>query len=654
MRNGRAETYVTAAGFLIVAGLLCLVAAQLHGIEERLLVQGQQIRSLGEATDRLASTRGAAATPGGATATTAADEMPPHVLHPDVPNLLKPKGLHWPGPGASLEGVLRRGLMHGDPKGFNPLLEDSEDLVDYLTPLAGASIAERNAWTNPDEWYGVMANRVEVTDDSKEFTIYLRKGARWHAPIVDVNDPKYAWLRGEHEVTADDYVFTLDMITNPQVANGFLKNFFKELESWKAVDDTTLVVRWKKKEYLNVETTLSLEPIPRFLFAFDESGKPFPKETVGLRLNQHWYNNKGYLGAGPYRMASYETGSRIRFVRNEDFVGEKPAIKEVVFPIYTDPNQTLLKLKAHQLSVGWLTAPQFRDEVQPYEGAANPPKNSPFFDGRLHCARVPRFSYYYIAWNADRPLFGDKRVRRALTYALNRTQIIENVLAGLAHIAVGPFLSDSPLNDPAIKPLPFDLGEARKLLESAGWTDTDGDGLVDKELHPGDKKRVPFEFTLLTYGSSKEITALANIYKEDLLKIGVRLNVDSPEWSLMQKRMAEKSFDAYTGGWGTTWDEDPYQTWHSSQADVPGGSNRVGFRNKEADALMEKLHVTFDHDERLRLYHAFHRIIHEEQPYTFLFSKTDFVCTWNDVKDVVFAKLRPGIRTLPWSVTSAE
>jgi ABC-type transport system substrate-binding protein len=469
-----------------------------------------------------------------------------------------------------------------------------------------------------------------------------------------VNDPKYAWLRGEHEVTADDFVFTLDMIMNPQVANGFLKNYFKELGSYKAVDETTLVIRWKKKEYLSVETTLSLIPMPRFLFAFDEDGKPFPKESAGLRFNQHWYNNKGYLGAGAYRMAAYEPGNRMRFVRHDGFVGEKPAIKEIIFPIYTDPNQTLLKLKAHQIGVGVLTAPQYRDEVQPYEHAPNPPKDSPFFDGRLHCARVPRVGFYFIGWNADRPLFADKRVRRAMTYALNRPQIIDNVLAGLAQISTGPFQAGSRVNDPTIKPLPFDLGEAKKLLEAAGWTDTDGDGLVDKVLRPGDAKRTPFEFTLTIYGSNKEIAALANIYKEDLLKIGVRVNVDAPEWSLMQKRMAEKSFDAYTGGWGTTWDEDPYQIFHSSQADVPQGSNRVGFRNREADALMEKLHVTFDHDERLRLYHAFHRIIHDEQPYTFLFSKTDFVCTWKDVKDVVFAITRPPIRTLPWSVESAD
>ena len=73
------------------------------------------------------------------------------------------------------------------------------------------------------------------------------------------------------------------MIVNPQVSNGWLKSFFKELESYKAVDDKTLVIRWKKSEFLNVETTLSLLALPRYLFAFDEDGKLLPKESLGLR-----------------------------------------------------------------------------------------------------------------------------------------------------------------------------------------------------------------------------------------------------------------------------------------------------------------------------------------------------------------------------------
>jgi ABC-type transport system substrate-binding protein len=352
-------------------------------------------------------------------------------------------------------------------------------------------------------------------------------------------------------------------------------------------------------------------------------------------------------------MALYEPGSRIRFVRHDGFIGEKPAIEAVEFLIYTDPKLTLLKLKAHELGEGVLTPAQYREEIEPYEHGAPPPKDSPFFDGRIHCERVPKFSFYYIGWNENRPFFADKRVRRAMTYALNRPEIIDGVLARMGKISTGPFDADSPANDPSIEPLPFDLGEAKKLLEEAGFRDTDGDGILDKALHPGDSKRAPFEFTLLVYASSKEFGSLANIYKEDLLKIGVKMNIEAPEWSLMQKRMEEKSFDAYTGGWGTTPDDDLYQIWHSSQADIPHGSNRIAFRNKEADALSEKLRVTFDRKERLDVFHAFHRLIHEEQPYTFLISKKDFECTWTDVKDVVFSKVRPAINSLPWSMAVA-
>lgn len=651
MQSGRGGTYVNLVGFLVVAALLGLVAAQLHGIETKLGVQSQQIHALGEATERLSAQRPVAAVGVTTSAERVPDEQPDHVLHPDVPNFLKPKATHWPKPGASLDGVLRRGWPYGDPKGFNILIEGSADILETMGTMCAASVADRNSFTNPDEWTGVLATRVEITDGFKEFTIYLRKHAKWQAPIVDLNDPKFAWLKGDHEVTAADFVFTLDMIKNPQVPNGGMKSQFENLESYKAEGDRTLIVRWKKPLFSNVEATLSLTPIPRFLFAFDQDGKALPKDTLGLRFTQHWYNNKGFIGAGPYRMTSYEPGTRMRLERFEDYVGEKPAIREVILPIYTDPNQTLLKLKAHETSIGTLTPGQYREEIQPYEGSPNPPKNNPFFDGRITCARVPRFGYFYIGWNADRPLFADKRVRRAMTLALNRQELMKSVFAGLGTISTGPYLASSPDNDPSIQALPFDLDAAKKLLAEAGFEDTDGDGVLDKQLRPGDKKRTPFEFSLLTYGSSKEYAALANVYKDDLLKIGVKLNVDAVEWSLMQKRMEEKSFDSFTGGWALTWDNDLFQIWHSSQADIPHGSNMIGFRNKEADAIIEKLRATFDPGERLTLFHAFHRLVHDEQPYTFLLSKTDLVCTWNDVKDVAFAKSPPVIDTLPWSVS---
>jgi ABC-type oligopeptide transport system substrate-binding subunit len=127
----------------------------------------------------------------------------------------------------------------------------------------------------------------------------------------------------------------------------------------------------------------------------------------------------------------------------------------------------------------------------------------------------------------------------------------------------------------------------------------------------------------------------------EAVSIGVKMNVDAAEWSLMQKRMEEKKFDAVTVGWALPWSTDPYQIWHSSQADVPKGSNTVGFRNKEADAIIESLRVTLDPGERARKLQDFHRILHREQPYTFVYIPKSAYCYRRGLENVVYAKERP-------------
>lgn len=649
MRKGSTLDYVLVAGLGLVLLVLVIVLFQVNNLEKRFITQGAQLRALGETTERLMA-GGVRLKGGGGPATGDGDQK---FLHPEVENFLKPADTHWPPPGATLDGVLTRGWPTGDPKGFNSLLESFADLSEYIEAYAALPLASRNSWTNPEIWHGELAHRVEITDDFKEFTIYLKQGVLWHPPAnVDLNDPKFAWLKGDHEVTAEDMVFTFDIILNPQVENGSLKNYYAELESAKAIDPHTLVVRWKKKQYGNLEFTLALFPLPKFIFAYDADGKPFSQDTLGIRFNQHWYNNKGFVGAGPYRMETYKPGSKIRLVRNERFIGEKPAIAAIDYPIYTDPQQTLLKLKAHELSIGGLTPGQYREEILRHEGKEKP-KGSPFFDGRINCQKIFSPSFDYLGWNADRPLFADKRVRRAMTHAFDRTRILESVFVGLGEITTHPYVAGAPYADPNIKPYPFDLAEAKRLLAEAGFSDSDGDGLLDKKLRPGDAKPTPFEFTMLISASSNEATAMANIFREDLLKIGVKMKVDAAEWSLMLKRMEEKSFDAFTGAWLMGFDVDLYQIWHSSQADAPKGSNRVGFRNPAADKIIEELRITFDPARRKALLQEFHRLVHEEQPYTFFKTRKVVACAWKDVQNLIFAKERPITNSLPWWVKTS-
>jgi ABC-type transport system substrate-binding protein len=636
-------------GALALALLLVVVIlVRAHRLEERFLIQGREMRAVGEATERLAAK---------APAIPDVDELPKGVKfrHPEAPNLLVAKDTHWPPEGAATNGVLFRSFEYGDPKGFNLLFESSGILEDRIYAYCRLRLAERNSWTNPDRYYGTLAFRIEVTSDSREFTAYLRPGVRWHpASGVNLDASRYAWLRGDKEVTARDLAFTLDLITNPQVQAGTWKSYYAGIESYEAVDDHTFVVRWKKKEYSNAIATLSLWATPRFLYAHDEDGKPFPKETLGLRVNQHWYDNKDFVGAGPYRMASYEPGSKIVLERNEGYPGERPAIQKLVYPIYTDAKQTLLKLRAGELGDGELTAGQYREEILAHEKAGKAPAQSPFFDGRIQCQKIPRPAYSFIAWNAARPMFADKRVRRAMTHALDRQRIIDNVYVGLGAISTGPYPPGSPNADPAIKPIPFDLATARKLLAEAGWTDTDGDGLVDRELHPGDKKRSPFEFRLSFAVGQSETDATVKIFADELSKIGIRAILDPQEWALLQKRKDERQYDAYLGSRMTPWFTDLYQVWHSSQADLAGGSNAVSFKNQAADAIIEKLRVAFDEDERVRLFRAFHRIVDEEQPYAFVMVRSKVHCAWSSVKNVIYAKDTSVENSLPWWVESTR
>ena len=440
---------------------------------------------------------------------------------------------------------------------------------------------------------------------------------------------------------------------NPQVENGFAKVYYQDIESVKARGKYTVVIRWKRKIYNSLEVSVGFGAIPKFLFGYDEDGHAFPKDTVGLRFNQHWYNNKGYVGIGPYRMTEYKPGSYIKLQRNDDYFGEKPAIKEVIYPIYTDKTLTVLKLKSGEINFAKLNPSQYREEYLDWQSKpkATWPKNSPFLNGDVECTTTPAPGYRYIGWNADKPLFSDKRVRRAMTQAFNRQKIIDKVFVGLGDIVTGPLMPWTGNADPNIRPWPYDLDASRKLLGEAGWKDTDGDGLVDKVI---EGKKTPFEFTLLVYGNRPEYSALANILKEDLLKIGVKMNISAVEWSLMQKRMDEKNFDAYTGGWAMSWESDPYQIWHSSMADVPKGSNKVGFRNKEADKIIETLRVTFDQEKRKQLFHRFHQIIHEEQPYSFFMIDKYPFCWRNSVKGVRFSKIRPTEDFHPWWVTTTQ
>jgi ABC-type transport system substrate-binding protein len=466
----------------------------------------------------------------------------------------------------------------------------------------------------------------------------LRKDFSWHRPRVDWSDERFAWLDGPHGVTAHDISFMLDMLMNEQVAGAApLRSYFTHLASYEATGEYTFEITFSKRNYQQQLMVKGLYPMPEFLYAYDELGDRFNEAIIGIRFEDHWFNPRT-LGAGPYEFAEFRQGEFIRLERNPSYPYGGNAHQEILISILKDQASWARKLYTQELHISQLQPSQYRSEV--LEGN----EDSPFKDGTLEAGEFWEHTYFYIGWNADKPWFGDKKVRQAMSHAFNADLILNQVFLGMGERATGPMPAFLPYYNSDLPPIPFSLEKASALLDEAGWT-MQNDGIRAKD-------GVKFAFDLTIYGNSDEYLSLGNIFKEDLAQIGVNMNVSPMEWANLLKKVDDREFDAITLAWVSSPDVDFYQIWHSSQADVPKGSNRVGFRNEEADELIIALQNEFDYKERLRIAKAFHTLCYEEQPYTFFYTRKRAVF-WqsSELNNVRFSRTRPYMNPRPWYLT---
>jgi peptide/nickel transport system substrate-binding protein len=249
----------------------------------------------------------------------------------------------------------------------------------------------------------------------------------------------------------------------------------------------------------------------------------------------------------------------------------------------------------------------------------------------------------YIGWNSARPFFSDRRVRLAMTMLINRKAILEKLYFGIGEIVTGPFYIFGKSYDKNIKSWPYDPERAKQLLKDAGWIDHDGDGILDK-----DGKKFSFTFTIPS--ESKFGERLGSIMKEDLSKVGIDMDISRFEWAVFLNKIQSRNFDATTLRWAGGYDDDPYQIWHSSQ--IKGGSNYVGFSNKEADHIIEAARMEFDEKKRIRMYCRFQEILHREQPYTFLYTTPNLVVLSKRFTNVIVHKR--GLNLLEWKVAKSK
>ncbi len=618
------QTALQLGGFLLLAAILLVNTRQLDQVEQRLIaLEGKEPRVIEAPTAPVA-------------APATASELLPWMeadnkgLSRNAGEVLSPHTRRLVTATHVRGGTLRR-QFGSDTRNLNLYMNNSTDGTEWAR-YYNNRLAYRGL-ENPDLWHPELAISLSTPDGGLTYRIELRKGVKWHKPLVAADSPGAAWFLRDRELVADDVLFALDIIKNEQITAraASLRNYFEALTSYRAIDDHTIELVFKERLTSNLPALLGdVEPMPRWLYQYDEQGHRYDEATWGLKFNEHWYNNKG-IGVGPYLFERWEPGTVIEFKANPDYWGESPSFDHIMVYTLKDQQAWVRKFKAKELDYTNLQPEQYRAEIK----GKSPPWMG---DANVTLSEHPTLSWFYIAWNQARPLFADKRVRRALTMAFDREGLMNNVYNGLGAVISGPFPLQSPCYDQAIKPWPYDLEAARALLTEAGWTDTDSDGVRDKVI---DGKKVPFEFTLMIYGSSTEYETIASIYREALLSVGIRMRPDPVEWSTQQKRQQERDFDGYTGAWAADLEPDLMQIWHSSEADSPGSSNYISFRNSDADRIAEGLRRAFDVSERNKLCHEFHALLHEEQPYTFFFQRRTPVVSWSWMNELEYQLENP-------------
>jgi peptide/nickel transport system substrate-binding protein len=459
--------------------------------------------------------------------------------------------------------------LSAEPATLNPITSTdaySSNINDYIYE----SLLKRDEKTL--QLVPVLADSWEISDDHLTYTFHLKKNIKWH---------------DGRPFTAKDILFSFERIQDPKVDAAHLRSYYQDIENLEALDDYTVRYRYRIPYFRALEFCGGIPIVPAHLF---ESTVNFNQHPIGRQP----------LGTGPYRLLKWDTGKEIVLIQNEDYWGKKPHLKRVVFKIITDSTVALQVLKQGGLDLAGLTQIQWMKQTQ-----------SKRFEENYKKLKYYQPSYSYIGWNSRRPYFEDRRVRTAMTMLLDRETILDRILFGLGTVVSGTFYINSPEYNQNIKPHPYDPAAAIALLKASGWEDHDGDGILDKD-------GVPFSFEFLISAGSKFAEQMATIVQENLKKIGIRMTIRKLEWAVFIQRIEERNFDACTMGWSLGWVSDPYQLWHSSGADK--GSNFVGFRHEEADRIMEVGRQEFDDQKRIRMYHRFHEILHEEQPYTFLFT----------------------------------
>ncbi len=512
-------------------------------------------------------------------------------------DLSKPERIEASNPSALPDAAKNRTdtLIVGttDPKGeFVPMY--SSTLYDsWVNNLIFDGLISNNEKGEP---VPNVAESYEVSEDGKTYTFKLNKGIKF--------------TNGQ-ELTAKDVAFTFTSICDPgydgprmDAVNNLVgyeeynKGDAKSVEGIKVIDDYTISFTNKNVDAAGI-WNFSYGIMPESVYKFEKGNFQAVKDKL---LEP--------VGSGAYKFVHFKPGQEVKFEKNADYWKGEPKIPYIVMKV-TNAQTLLQELMAGTVDI---------DRVGAKPENIDPLKQAGFLNLDLYMQN----GYGYIGLNYGSDKVKDPKVRQALLYGLNRDGFMQSYYQGYGQVYNSHILPTSWAYNPDVPKYEYNPEKAKELLDEAGWKDTNGNGVRDKD-------GVELELQWLTYTGSKYVDALIPIVQQSWEQIGVKVTPELMEFGTMMDKVNNREYDIFNGAWNLSIDPDPSGIFAISQ-DVPGGFNNIGWRNEEADKLLKEGKGTTNQEERKKAYAEWQLKFSEDVPYILLGNAQEMFASNSRVK----------------------
>ena len=397
------------------------------------------------------------------------------------------------------------------------------------------------------------------------------------------------WQDGE-KFSADDVIFTYNTIKSPKIYTS-ITSLYRVVKSVEKIDQYTIKVNYKEPYFKALELWMA-GILPYHILKND-------KNLMTSKFN------KEPIGTGPYKLKSFKNSTDIELFANDTYFEGRPKIDKILYKFVPDANTRFLMLKQKKLDIGTLSSLQIERQVDEE------------FKNEFKIVEKPAFSYTYVGFNLKNEKFKDIRVRKAISLAIDRQELINIMSFGHAKVCTGPFLPGTFAFNKNVEIPKQDIKKAKELLKEAGYDEDN-----------------PFSFEVVTNSGSSNATYIAQILQYQLQHIGINMKIRVMEWQAFLNTVVEpRKFEAILMAWALALTPDAYTIWHSDNQ-RSGGFNFIGYKNDEVDKLIKVGSKTVDRKKLGKIYKKIFKLITDDVPYLFLYIPNSITTVSKKIKNV--------------------